>query len=121
MIVYDDMEPRKKSRSTTRASPWIGHPKMRINFESATGPATCGRPTSLHKEALQTEVEHFIECVRTGAPPISSGISGLRVIEVLEAASRSIVEQGKPVLLKRPPGVANASGRLVDLVAREAL
>jgi predicted dehydrogenase len=52
------------------------------------------------KEALQTEVEHFLDCVRNGTPPVSSGISGLRVVEILEAASRSIAEQGKPVALK---------------------
>jgi predicted dehydrogenase len=51
------------------------------------------------KEALQTEVEHFVECVTTGATPVSDGLSGLRVIEVLEAASRSIADQGKPVKL----------------------
>ena len=54
------------------------------------------------KEALQTEVEHFVDCVRTGKTPISSGASGLRVIEILEAASRSIAEQGKPVRLAQP-------------------
>jgi predicted dehydrogenase len=53
------------------------------------------------KEALQMEMEHFIECVRTGASPVSNGLSGLRVIEVLEAASRSIADQGKPVRLKQ--------------------
>jgi len=53
------------------------------------------------KEALQAEIEHFTNCVRNGTPPVSSGISGLRVIEVLEAASRSIAEQGKPVMLKQ--------------------
>jgi predicted dehydrogenase len=54
------------------------------------------------KEALQTEVEHFIDCVHNGVRPISSGLSALQVIEVLEAASRSIAAQGKPVLLKQP-------------------
>jgi predicted dehydrogenase len=54
------------------------------------------------KEALQTEAEHFIECVRTGTPPISNGASGLEVVEILEAASRSIAEQGKPISLLKP-------------------
>jgi predicted dehydrogenase len=49
------------------------------------------------KEALQTEVEHFVDCVRTGRQPISGGESGLQVIEVLEAASQSMAEQGRPV------------------------
>jgi predicted dehydrogenase len=51
------------------------------------------------KEALQTEAEHFINCVCGGASPISNGLTGLRVIEILEAASRSIAERGNPIRL----------------------
>ncbi len=50
-------------------------------------------------EALNTEMQHFVECVRTGGRPLSDGASGLRVIRVLEAASRSMAEQGAPVWL----------------------
>jgi len=66
------------------------------------------------KEALETEVEHFVECVRTGASPVSSGYSGLKVIEILEAASQSIVDQGKPVRLEAAdgPNRANQDNRL---------
>jgi len=41
-------------------------------------------------EPLRIECEHFIECVRTGAPPRSDGHSGLRVVRVLEALQRSL-------------------------------
>jgi predicted dehydrogenase len=58
------------------------------------------------KEALQTEVEHFVDCLGNGKLPISSGVSGLRVVEVLEAASRSIREQGKPIRLKQSHRIA---------------
>ena len=46
--------------------------------------------------------------------PISSGLSGLRVIEILEAASRSIAAQGKPVKLEQRRRVPSASGRLPE-------
>jgi predicted dehydrogenase len=36
-------------------------------------------------EPLRLEIEHFLECVRTGATPLSDGHSGLRVVKVLEA------------------------------------
>ena len=58
------------------------------------------------KEALQTEADHFIACIRSGASPFSNGITGLRVVEILEAASRSIAEQGKPVQLKSKGRIA---------------
>ena len=51
------------------------------------------------KEALQTEAEHFIACVHSGKSPISNGMTGLQVVEILEAASRSIAAQGNPVHL----------------------
>ena len=43
--------------------------------------------------------------VHKGVQPISDGLSGLRIVNVLEAASRSIAEQGRPITLGRqlPP------------------
>jgi len=41
-------------------------------------------------EPLRVECEHFIECVRSGATPRSDGLSGLRVVRVLEALQRSL-------------------------------
>ena len=40
-------------------------------------------------EALLTEVEHFVDCIGTGATPITDGRAGLRVVEMLEAATQS--------------------------------
>ncbi|MEA2142072.1 MAG: hypothetical protein QOI64_502, partial [Solirubrobacteraceae bacterium] len=36
------------------------------------------------------EVEHFVECVRTGATPRSDGESGLRVVRVLERLQQEL-------------------------------
>ena len=41
-------------------------------------------PRISNAEPLRLEVEHFVECVRTGTPPRSDGASGLRVVRVLE-------------------------------------
>ncbi|HEY8333396.1 MAG TPA: Gfo/Idh/MocA family oxidoreductase [Tardiphaga sp.] len=106
MIVYNDLEPTEKIKIydkgiTLDASPENAH-QFRIGYRAGDMWA----PNISTKEALQTEVEHFIECVRTGAPPVSDGLSGLRVIEVLEAASRSIADHGKPVWLKQPARLA---------------
>lgn len=102
MIVYNDLEPTEKIKLydkgiTLNASPENAH-QLRIGYRAGDMWA----PNISTKEALQTEVEHFIECARTGATPVSSGLSGLRVVEVLEAASCSIADHGKPVLLKQP-------------------
>ena len=111
MIVYDDLEPTEKikvyDKGITLTSASENAHQFRIGYRAGDMWA----PHISTKEALQTEVEHFTECVRTGSEPISSGMSGLRVIEVLEAASRSIADQGKPVRLRqqrRVPELARA-------------
>ena len=48
-------------------------------------------------EALCTEAAHFIRCVKTGERPITDGEAGLRVVQILEAADKSMKEQGKLV------------------------
>jgi predicted dehydrogenase len=50
-------------------------------------------------EALQTMVRHFAECIREEKPPLSDGRAGLRVVRILEAATRSIRAQGGRVVL----------------------
>jgi predicted dehydrogenase len=50
-------------------------------------------------EALQTAVTHFAECIRTGSKPLSDGALGLRVVRLLEAATRSIRAQGGRIVL----------------------
>ena len=49
------------------------------------------------REALATVAEHFLECIETSASPLTDGASALRVIEVLEAATRSLKAGGAPI------------------------
>ena len=44
---------------------------------------------SQYEDLYQCQFEHFAECVQHGVPPITSGIDGLRVNEILGAAYRS--------------------------------
>jgi predicted dehydrogenase len=60
-------------------------------------------------EALQVAVTHFADCVRTGATPVSDGRMGVRVVRLMEAATRSIKAQGGRIALT-DMGVANGHG-----------
>jgi predicted dehydrogenase len=42
-------------------------------------------------EPLRGECAHFLDCIRTGATPRSSGEDGLKVVQILETAQRSLV------------------------------
>src|SRR5437016_14678806 len=48
-------------------------------------------------EPLKHQCRHFLECVRTGKRPVSSGVEGREVVRVLEAVNRSIECKGLQV------------------------
>jgi predicted dehydrogenase len=50
-------------------------------------------------EALNRELTYFVDCVLNGETPINDGKAGLRVVRMLEAASKSISERGAVVYL----------------------
>ncbi len=60
-------------------------------------------------EPLRLECAAFLESVHTRRPPLTDGPSGLRVLSVLEAAQRSLEQQGAPVHLR---GVNTAAGTI---------
>ncbi len=59
-------------------------------------------PQHMHEEnypgadAFKAEIEHFIECTRTGAEPIASGEAGKKAVAICRAVKRS-AEIGQPV------------------------
>src|SRR5215831_7620495 len=99
MIVYDDLEATEKIKVydkgiTVKTAEENAH-QLRIGYRAGDMWA----PHLPAKEALQTEAEHFVHCFTTGEAPISNAVTGLLVVDILEAATHSIVAQGKPVRL----------------------
>ena len=56
-------------------------------------------PYVKQEEPLKVECQHFVECIRNGASPLTSGRRGLQVVRILEAASQSLKQGGAEVLL----------------------
>jgi predicted dehydrogenase len=54
-------------------------------------------------EALRIEGEHFVDCIENGKKPLTDGSLGLRVVELIEAATRSMNEQGRSVKINEHP------------------
>lgn len=50
-------------------------------------------------EALKAEAEYFVECVENNKTPVNDGISGLRVVKMLEATNASIKDKGRLIEL----------------------
>src|SRR2546426_11366027 len=53
-------------------------------------------------EALETACKHFVHCIKTGEKPITDGYAGLRVVELLEEAERSMKNERKSPRIWRP-------------------
>ena len=97
MVVYDDLEASEKVKVYDKGIMLSGDPaeqyQRRISYRS-------GDAWSPHldtQEALAREAAEFIRCINTGDRPLSDGVSGLRVVKILEAASLSMNAQGAPV------------------------
>jgi predicted dehydrogenase len=97
MVVYDDIEASEKVKVYDKGITLSGDPaeqyQMRISYRSGDAWA----PHLDAREALSLEAAEFVGSIRTGARPLSDGESGLRIIKILEAASRSMNAQGAPM------------------------
>jgi predicted dehydrogenase len=51
------------------------------------------------REALRTMVDEYARAIITGTPALTDGRAGLRVLEILQAASRSLAEGGTMIKL----------------------
>ena len=99
MIVYDDLEPDEKIKIydkgiTTSEDPGEIY-RMRIGYRVGD----VWSPQLDRTEALKREINHFIDCIENGTPAETGGEMGLRVIEMLEAATTSMRDRGRPVEL----------------------
>jgi predicted dehydrogenase/acetyltransferase-like isoleucine patch superfamily enzyme len=97
MIVYDDLEPSEKlkvyDKGLTELRSAEDLHQVRIGYRTGDMWA----PVLDDTEALAREVAHFAACVRGGASPLTDGRAGLRVVQILEAADRSMHKRGEPV------------------------
>ena len=97
MVIYDDMQTSEKikiyDRGVAVAVDAAATRDRMISYRIGDMSA----PAISAKEALLTEIEHFVSCIETGSKPITDGACGLRVIEMLTAASRSSQLRGQPI------------------------
>jgi predicted dehydrogenase len=97
MLVYDDTALQEKIRVYDKGV--IMHPYYDTygEFQLSYRYGDVHIPRIEEAEPLKVECEHFVECITRGVTPNTDGINGLRVVTVLEAASRSLRDGGRPV------------------------
>jgi len=98
MIIYDDLAHEDKVRVYDKGvSVETSEEIYETLIKYRTGDMWA--PQYSQREALAVECAHFVECVEKGERPVTDGRAGLRVVRILEAASRSIREGGRNVPL----------------------
>ncbi len=45
---------------------------------------------------LDRECQHFVDCIESRQQPLTDGVSGVRVLQILHAAQRSMMTNGRP-------------------------
>jgi predicted dehydrogenase len=100
MAVFDDMESQEKIRLYDKGvelPPSVAdYPE---NLTLRIGDISI--PKVKATEPLLEECRHFLDCVEGGIPPLSDGRNGLAVLQVLDAAQRSLDRGGVPCELDR--------------------
>ncbi|MBI3711061.1 MAG: Gfo/Idh/MocA family oxidoreductase [Proteobacteria bacterium] len=99
MIVYDDLEPSEKIKVYDRGVNVQANGEQAYKLLIGYRSGDMWAPQLDFSEALKVEASHFIDCVTNGRAPQTGGDAGLQVVRTLEAASRSIKEQGRPIEL----------------------
>jgi len=98
MIVYNDLEPSEKLRIyDTSYNHQTDEEKNKILVDYRTGDVYL--PKIQNVEALSGVANDFITSILEGKSPVSNAYSGLRVVKILEAAQKSIKNNGKEIIL----------------------
>lgn len=105
MIVYDDLEPSEKIKVYDKGVTISANPtgnevpgyQHRVGYRIGDMHA----PQLEMGEALGIELREFIRCVEDNMQPTADGQAGLRVVQILEAAARSIAQQGRVIDLEK--------------------
>jgi predicted dehydrogenase len=90
MLVYDDTSPQEKIRIYDRGVNVQRYYDTYGEFHFSYRYGDIRIPRIEESEPLQTECEHFVDCIRRGTTPQTDGLNGLQVVSVLEAANASL-------------------------------
>src|SRR6266496_2198989 len=98
MLVWNDLEADEKIKVYDKGvsvTSREGLYNLLVNYRSGDMWA----PQIEQVEALHRELGYFVDCITKNETPINDGKAGLRVVKMLEAASKSVQQRGALVYL----------------------
>lgn len=99
MITYDDLEPSEKIKIYDKGVSFTDNPEQIYQMRVGYRMGDMWAPRLNATEALRVEGEHFVDCIEHSKVPETSGHLGLRVVELIEAASSSMGGKGETVYI----------------------
>ncbi len=97
MIVYDDLQPSEKVKVYDKGVSFTEDPEQIYNMRVGYRTGDMLAPRLDTREALGLASSHFVECIRSGQAPQTDGQMGFRVVQLVEAATRSMRARGESV------------------------
>ena len=112
MIVYDDLEHSEKVKVYDKGITLDRKKSPEQIYQVLVGYRTGDMlaPNLDMAEALGVEAAHFVRCLEGRDQPITDGHAGLRVVRILEAATESMRNHGRPVDLPPDAKAPRGSG-----------
>ena len=101
MITYDDLEPSEKIKIYDKGVSFTDDPQQIYEMRVGYRTGDMWAPKLDGTEALSVEGEHFVECIANATAPQTDGRLGLRVVELIEAATSSMRGKGETVYVPR--------------------
>jgi predicted dehydrogenase len=99
MLVYNDLEQIETIKIYDKRVEVPPHYDTFAEFHCSYHYGDMYSPRIESIEPLKEECQHFLDCIKTGGKSRSSGIEGLRVVQVLEASDKSLKNNGKQIEL----------------------
>ncbi len=97
MILYDDLEPSEKVKIYDKGVSVSPGPEAVYEMLVSYRSGDMWAPRLDTTEALQTEAQHFIDCIENNRRPETDGEAGLRLVKIVEAAEKSLRARGQLV------------------------
>ena len=100
MMIYDDLQNSEKLKVYDKGVSFTDDPariqEMRVGYRTGDMLA----PTTDGAEALRIGGDHFLDCIVEKKTSMTDGRLGMKVVEIIEAATASMHDRGKTVQIK---------------------
>jgi predicted dehydrogenase len=116
MMVFDDVQPTEKIRIYDKGVEVPKHYDTFAGFHYSYKYGDILIPKISGDEPLRAELDHFIDCIKNNETPLSCGWDGLHVVQILEAAEKSLKNENKPVLVEQEDQRTEIRGRRSEAV-----